>query len=161
MGKLCILCEIVRSTQWGTTNLARCVFCVWLRRAMYSDLDAKKEQITDVDYPRERQRAWGRKIWSSQRGRVQCLSLFNVSLLTPTHRSIHILFNKRVRMVVGIKLSEMYWSLPTARSSAAWFPGHGLSLLWYWSVSTASVILLVIKDSNSTHHALTGNSHKH
>lgn len=73
-----------------------------------------------------RKRAWGWKTWSSQRRHGQCLSLCNVSLHVHAHRGIHILFSKRVRTVVGVKLSEIYWSLPTAVSSAAWLPGHRL-----------------------------------
>lgn len=76
---------------------------------------------------------------------------------THTEESIY-LFNKHVRMVVGVKLSEIYWSLLTASLQLPGFQATGFLLLWYWSVSTASVILLVIKDTNSTHHALTGNS---
>lgn len=131
------------------------VACV---RAMYKDLKAKKEQTTGMGYPWERQRAWGWKTWSSQRRPVQCLSLCMFHC-TRTHTEVSIyLFNKHVRMVVGVKLSEIYWSLLTASLQLPGFQAKGFLLLWYWSVSTASVILLVIKDTNSTHHALTGNS---
>lgn len=76
-----------------------------------------------------------------------------------THTAVSIyLFNKHVGMVVGVKLSEIYRSLLTASLQLPGFQATGFLLLWYWSVSTASVILLVIKDTNSTHHALTGSS---
>lgn len=83
----------------------------------------------------------------------------SVCVMFHWHTEVSIyLFNKHVRMVVGVKLSEIYWSLLTASLQLPGFQATGFLLLWYWSVSTASVILLVIKDTNSTHHALTGNS---
>lgn len=101
-----------------------------------------KDHSADLGYPWEKQRAWDWETWSSPRRHMWYLGLLNVSLHMRTHRYSHII-QESTEMVVEVKRSGIYWLLPTAWSSAAQLPGHKLSLLWHWSVSTAPVTLPV------------------
>lgn len=115
----------------------------------------KKDQTTGMGYWGEKPRAWGWETWSSQRRHEQCLSLFNVSLHnTHTHRYSYII----QQSCKNGCWAKAIWDILIATHClpfSSWLPGHKLSLLCYWSVSTAPVTLPVIRDTNSTDRKLT------